>query len=185
MHYNSFEYNERKTVMFKCSWCFLDCLWHMFRMAKLKSRSTFKHTNTRSMWSNGKWEIRWTNKFDLCDLCDSKRKTWKRHLLIKVQPIIRTISATLCKIVEFFTLRWFRAKKNRFVCRFMFIFVLHGECMYARDAITPNVQYRTKAFCMRLLWTVKRRRTLWLITKWNYVLRNCQLNDWIILFLRC
>lgn len=42
-------------------------------------------------------------------------------------------------------------KKNRFVCRFMFIFVLHGECMYARDAITPNVQYRTKAFCMRLL----------------------------------
>lgn len=111
MHYNSFEYNERKTVMFKCSWCFLDCLWHMFRMAKLKSRSTFKHTNTRSMWSNGKWEIRWTNKFDLCDLCDSERKTWKRHLLIKVQPIIRTISATLCKIVEFFTLRWFRAKK--------------------------------------------------------------------------
>lgn len=135
MHYNSFEYNERKTVMFECSWCFLDCLWHMFRMAKLKSRSTFKHTNTRSMWSNGKWEIRWTNKFDLCDLCDSERKTWKRHLLIKVQPIIRTISATLCKIVEFFTLRWFRAKKTvLFVDLCSFLYCTANACMRAMQS---------------------------------------------------
>lgn len=29
----NYERKKRTTVMFKCSWNFLDCLWHMFRMA--------------------------------------------------------------------------------------------------------------------------------------------------------
>lgn len=125
---------------------------------------TFSHHPFRIL--NGKWEIRWTNKFDLRFMWFQKKKKhksvvrWKKneHPLIKVQHVIRTISAT-SKI--------FHASLTS---KQTVLFVVLCFCSangYLRAMQSHQSTIWTKAVLNVLeLETVMRRRVLWLITKW-------------------